>query len=219
MYIPKNKIITDLYTNGEEYQISNGQGYVGPYYKLYTGKVYAGKNPSSTPNQIELFPYQEQPTGIDLVTKAITPSFSDADGPPYPSGFSDDDINIQLNQSYIYLKTQKLDTEVYNTPYQAYPQPTQDDYNLGVFVRYFCVKNNEDIYYELNKETYDALNSKKKDWVWEMYTPFNLLWTLTGDEKEVEKTNYNIVLIQERDLKRLGLRAFLRGNYLKFYKP
>ena len=55
------------------------------------------------------------------------------------------------------------------------------------------------------------------DWLWQLYTPFQLLWTISGEEKEIEKTNYNITLLQEKRLKRRGLQQFLRNNYLKFY--
>ena len=51
-----------------------------------------------------------------------------------------------------------------------------------------------------------------------MYTPFKFPWTLVGEEKEVEQTNYKIVLLAEKRLGRLGLKEFLKGKYLKFYK-
>jgi hypothetical protein len=70
---------------------------------------------------------------------------------------------------------------------------------------------------KLDKDTYDALNKQKGDWLWQLYTPFQLLWTISGEEKEIEKTNYNITLLQEKRLKRRGLQEFLRNNYLKFY--
>ena len=37
-------------------------------------------------------------------------------------------------------------------------------------------------------------------------------------EKEVELVNYKIVLLTEKRLKRRGLKEFLKGKYLKFYK-
>jgi hypothetical protein len=61
------------------------------------------------------------------------------------------------------------------------------------------------------------LNNQKGDWLWELFTPFQFLWTISGEEKEVEKTNYNMTIIQEKRLKRRGLTQFLRNNYLKFY--
>jgi len=55
-YYPKNKIQTNLFTNGGEYQTleSNILGidtsYTGYYYKLYNGKSYTGKFPGDGNN-------------------------------------------------------------------------------------------------------------------------------------------------------------------------
>jgi len=52
MYIPKNKILTDQYTNGGEYIIkSTEEDYIGFYHKLYTGEIFTGKTPNEM-NQI-----------------------------------------------------------------------------------------------------------------------------------------------------------------------
>ena len=53
---------------------------------------------------------------------------------------------------------------------------------------------------------------------WQMYLPFKLQWTLTGEESFVEITNSNITEIQEQRMKRTGLGRFLKFNFLKFYK-
>jgi len=214
MYIPKNKIITNLYTSGEEYQDASSLEYIGPYYKLYNGKIFSGKNPNDKPT-FELFPFDPPITQSETPT-TLRPGFT-GDGPPYPSGFGEDQIKIEDNQVYIFLKEGKVTNKSFNLPYSFYPQPTEEDYNLGVFTRYFCVKINEDIYLEISKDTYDALTNQKGDWLWQLYTPFQLLWTISGEEKEIEKTNYNITLLQEKRLKRRGLQQFLRNNYLKFY--
>ena len=218
MYIPKNKIKANLYTNGNEYQFSNGQVYVGHYFKLSSGKVFAGKNLNDSSPNLELFPFQESPTFPNLENKALTPSFSNPDGPPFPPGFDSFDINISTNQAYMYLKTNLLNNQVFNLPYQFFPKPTEADYKLGVFTRYFCVKINEPTYLELNKETFDSLTKKDSNWSWESYFPFSILWTIKGDKLDVERTNYNMVILQEKRMKRVGLKQFLRGNYRKFLK-
>ena len=185
-YIPSNRIKTNLYTNGTEYQIqSTGVTYVGPYWKKYTGEIFTGKNP---------------------LTNKTSYSFMEIDDVPKP-----------LVVEYLNIKNIDFTTQTKNLPISYYPKPTEDDYSLGAFTRYFCVKVNENIYLEISKDTYDALNSQKGDWLWELFTPFQLIWTISGEEKEVEKTNYNITIIQEKRLKRRGLTQFLRNNYLKFY--
>jgi len=55
-YIPKNKIKTNLYSNGEYAYIDPfqpgqiGNGYFGEYYTLSTGKAYTGKYPGDGEN-------------------------------------------------------------------------------------------------------------------------------------------------------------------------
>jgi hypothetical protein len=47
-YIPKNKIITGFTTSGNEFVYKGTTDYYsGPYYKLYDGKIYTGKNQNS----------------------------------------------------------------------------------------------------------------------------------------------------------------------------
>jgi len=203
-YIPSNRIKTDLYTNGTEYQIqSTGVTYVGSYWKKYTGEIFTGKNPNETPSQ-KLVPINK--SSDNALTNKTSYSFMEIDDVPKP-----------LVVEYLNIKNIDFTTQTKNLPISYYPKPTEDDYNLGTFIRYFCVKANEDIYIEISKDTYDALNSQKGDWLWELFTPFQLIWTISGEEKEVEKTNYNITIIQEKRLKRRGLTQFLRNNYLKFY--
>jgi len=56
-YIPKNKVQTNLYTEGNEYiYASSKTKYVGYYYKLYNGKIFSGTTPNY-PDTKELIPY------------------------------------------------------------------------------------------------------------------------------------------------------------------
>jgi hypothetical protein len=49
-YYPKNRVKTNLYTEGKEYAVENtGQSYKGYYHKLYTGELFTGKTPSDLP--------------------------------------------------------------------------------------------------------------------------------------------------------------------------
>jgi hypothetical protein len=50
VYVPKNKVKTNLYSDGSRfYRKSNNQSYVGPYHQLYDGTYYSGNNPDSVP--------------------------------------------------------------------------------------------------------------------------------------------------------------------------
>lgn len=60
MYFPANQITINLYTAGSEYLVkSTKTPYLGPYYKLSTGKYYSGANPKDKSSQ-ELIPVDIQ---------------------------------------------------------------------------------------------------------------------------------------------------------------
>ena len=51
MYIPKNKIVPNLYTDGTKYVIEEtNEKYEGYYYRLYNGDLYTGRNANVTPS-------------------------------------------------------------------------------------------------------------------------------------------------------------------------
>jgi len=168
MYIPSNRIKTNLYTNGSEYQIeSTGISYVGFYWKKYTGEIFTGKNPNETPSQklIPLVSQLELSLNPPLTTQlATTVNNNDLNSLPISNPESFNQGNLF---PYLTAKQQPInDTQIKNLPTSHYPKPTEDDYKLGVFTRYFCVKSNELIYYELDKKTYDKLITRDKEWMW-----------------------------------------------------
>jgi len=218
MYIPKNKIITNQYSNDSKLVYkSTGAKYIGFYHKTYNGKYFTGKTPNDKPND-ELVLVEDTSTGFTSITKQSKLAYTDA-----PTIF--DDINNpnyseEMVINYALLKGIDLNKTTYkNLPSQFYPKPTESDYKLGTFTRYFCVKINENSYLELNKETHSNLSQQLPDWNWEPYIIFTLPWTLKGTEKEVYRANFNVVVLQEQRSKRYGLNEFLKNNYLKFWIP
>tara|TARA_R110000823_G_scaffold32814_5_gene92275 strand:+ start:634 stop:1287 length:654 start_codon:yes stop_codon:yes gene_type:complete len=216
MYIPKNRILTNQYTDDNKLMVKSTQEYYrGFYYKQFDGKYFTGKTPNDLPNN-ELVPIEDTATTFlpDTIQNSIAygdyPTiFNDLNTPGYDEGMVVD---------YARLQGINLDEAARTlVPNQAYPEPTIDDYELGQFTRYFCVKVNQPIYLELNKETYEKIKDKDVAYLWQPYTPFKIQWTIVGDREEVKQTNRNIVLLQERDNKRIGLSSFLKNNYTKFY--
>ena len=203
MYIPKNRIITNLNTEPGEFVYKNTRNqYNGFYWKSYDGKFFTGKTPNN--NTIT---NSNIPT-VELYVTLESSLENDV--------FTESDI---LNLDYASLKGINLSAPPRKyLPSQYYPTPTQDDYNLGAFSRYFVVKANENVYLEVNKDTYDNINNQSPDWAWELYTPISILWTLIGERNTVFITNRNITQLTEQRLKRRGLQEFLKRNYLKFYK-
>jgi hypothetical protein len=204
MYIPKNRLITNLQTNQGEFVYKNTLvPYNGYYWKSYDGKYFTGKTPNDSPS-IEI-----------ILSQSNRNIFTDT--PTVNTTLFYNDPEIDLTFEYTPLKNIDL-LVVKFLPSQFYPKPTQDDYNLGAFSRYFVVKSNENIYLEVNKDTYDSINNQSTDWAWELYVPFTILWTLTGERDNVFITNRNITQLTEQRLKKRGLQEFLKQNYLKFYQ-
>ncbi len=197
-YFPKNRIQTNLYTAGGEYYILGvTPNYVGPYHKLYTGETFSGKTSNDTPSY-PLLPIEEYNESSNIGNKIY--------------------IINDLN-SYEYGTIKGIDlaatTEI---PQLQYPQPTEDDYKIGEFRRYFCKRRNEFSYLEVSKKTHDRINKQDSTIDYKSWLAFNIPWSITGDPKQVVSTNSNIVALKEKQEKLYGLNKFLQQDYLKYYK-
>ena len=221
MYIPKNRIKTNLFTPGDEYMVKQTKEiYTGYYHSLWTGKFYSGKNQNEK-NKIELVPLA--PTD-GLGTPDLPPSLEDINvialftNDPDPI-VDEDEWNQGDIVTYLRITDQdEEDDQPREVPFQAYPKPTEEDYKLGVFTRYFCVKINEPRYLELDKDTYEKLKKQDANWVWELYNCFTIQWTLKGNRDDVVIANRNQTLIAQRRIRKIGLSGFLDENWLKFYR-
>jgi len=207
MYIPKNKIITGLYTNGDEYIVEEtNKFYTGEYYKLYNGGTYSGKT-LTDPNSKRLI------KPISSVVNAKTNSSTETISPLKYAN-----LNIRKSNVIYFRNLNEVNKYGKLLPVNVYPSPTDNDYQIGIFVRYFVVKTNEIQYLEIDKNIYDQLVSQNEDWLWQLYTPFILKWTIVGDKLTVAKTNKNIVELTQRQIGKEGLTQFFQGDYLQFYK-
>jgi hypothetical protein len=206
-YFPKNKIKTGLYTSGDEYTlIEDNKNYIGKYWSTSSGKLFTGLGPTDKP-YFELSPLKKVPKNNQKST--TTPTISNV--------IFSENMNYKINEVFNYINITDNIVENISIPTPFYPQPTESDYKLGEFQRYFCVKSNELKYTEVNKEQYTKFKNKDNSVSWQYYTSFSLPWDISGDKEKVYQTNKNIVLITEQNIKRRGLQEFLRKNYLKFY--
>ena len=197
-YIPKSRIQPNLYTAGKDYVVKNTlESYTGYYYKLYTGQTFTGKNPDDKPNFI-LIPPPNQPVQVNQTQVFIKDNLA--------------------NENYKALKG-ITGNNIRNNPQLFYTQPTESDYQLGEFRRYFCKKKNEFIYIEISKSDYDNLVQKNPTINFQMWAPFNIPWTLVGDEKQVYYINRDIVKLKEKNEKLHGLGKYLQEKYLRYYRP
>ena len=70
---------------------------------------------------------------------------------------------------------------------------------------------------EVDKTTYDKIVSKNIEWLWQIYRPFTILWTIRGTQIEVETINKNITILTQKRLGiSTGLTEFLQGNYTQY---
>ena len=214
MYIPKNKIKTNQYTKGGEYQtLLSGDPYVGAYWSMYNGKFFTGVNQNDLPQE-ELVLIRPKP-GINLPLNEIINIQNYAynwNTETVPGQYQD----MELISTYNNVKG--VDMSRYSLlPTKYYPIPTDENYKKGSFTRYFCTKANESIFIEITKLEYDNLVNNDPNYDWKMYSPFVLIWVITGNEEDVEQTNFNQVALLEESLGRKGLAEYLKGNYIQFY--
>ena len=198
-YIPKNRIQPNLYTAGGEFYIPGvNSDYIGYYYKIYTGENYTGRTPNDKPNYL-LVPIEEYNVDVE-----------------------DNSIKVEVLNSYeslIYNEIRNLaDSPTIFVPQLFYTQPTEDDYKLGEFQRFFCKKRNEFIYLEISKSDYDKLSQRNSSIDFKNWEPFNIPWTLTGDRTTVYKVNRNVVLLEEKTKKFYGFSKNLQEEYLRYYQ-
>jgi len=195
-YYPKSQITTDLYTNGNELFLqSDGSPYTGYYYKTSNGSYYSGKTPQDTPS-VKLIP-------LSVLNNIQT--------------------NNNPNLQYINSSQESIDYPLFKDatillPYYSPTIPSQQDYQIGEFRRYFCKKTNEIIYLEINKDIYDKLVKKDSTVAFQYYQPFNISWQLTGDKEQVFKINRNIVELTMKQQKLPQFDLYLKKDYTKYYK-
>jgi hypothetical protein len=212
MYYPKSQIKTNLYTpGGEFYLVSNDKPYKG-YYHVISGNSYItgrtpdegknqqlSKNPPSTP---------EDTDGTFSPTKIIVQKKS------YESIHVG---NIKNNQIYtITPKTTPLINR--NLPLFTSPTPTPKDYSVGEFQRYFCKKNNQVLYLEISKKTYDLLTSNSPNIAFDLYSPVSIPWSISGKENQVFNINKKIATLKERNSQFYGFVNYFKNDWLKYYK-
>lgn len=208
MYFPQSQIKTNLYTNGGEFVIkATNKNYIGSYWTTSSGKFYTKKNPQDTPYKELIESKTQSLPPLNTISVSIL---------GLPNTGSIDNFNFDYNTVKSYDLARGIDIyqpQVKKLPTYYFPKPTKDDYNLGAFTRYLCKRTNQEIYIEISKDTYEGLVKANPEYLFSLYTPFKLNWTLTGESKEqVAKTNFEVTTLTEQRLKFRGL-----VKYFKFY--
>ncbi len=191
MYFPKNKIETNLYSDGELVVKSTGKIYYGLYFKTFDGEYYTGKEPSNLSQTLLLL----GDTGDALDAR-----------PDYDLRF------LPKNYNYSILTNQPIIKDRIE-PIPYYPQPTKEDYAFGEIFRGFAKKRNENIYYEVNPlSPLELINNP-------MYLIFSIPWKISGSEDFVKEKNQITVKGYMLEYPIPAFNQFLKNDYLKFWKP
>jgi hypothetical protein len=197
MYYPKSQVKTNLYTNGKEFTLLNSNSiYRGYYYITSNGRYFSGRTPNESPS-FELIK-------ISPVNSTTTPQ-------------SEDNFYL-IETRYYNSKNLSFNQIPPSSPKQTYPIVTDNDYKLGEFQRYFLKKGNETKFLEISLEDYRKYVSRDRDVMFELYTPIQINWILTGEKEQVYRVNQSIVARAERDQNLPGFTQYFRGRFTQFYK-
>lgn len=114
MYIPKNKIKTNLYTEGREYIFASTQTlYAGYYHKLYNGKTFTGKTPNDD-NVREIIPAPNNFDGSDSLLSTL--SISQPLFFPTPQDYK----NGEFTRYFIVKRNELIFIEITKKEYEKY---------------------------------------------------------------------------------------------------
>jgi hypothetical protein len=208
MYYPKSQIKTNLNTRGNEFVIfGTNQEYKGYYYLISNGQAYSGKTPSDPTSQL-LQPFSQS------LSFATNPKDAEAGA---IGSLTADAAFFSLPEAYTTSTNLNVST-VPSPPKQSYPVVTENDYKLGEFQRYFVKKSNEPVFLEISLDDYRKYVNQDRDVMFELYIPFQISWTLTGDKEQVYQTNQAIANKAERDQNLPGFSQYFRDRFTQFYK-
>ena len=213
-YYPKSQIKKDQYTEGSEYQIKATQApYKGYYYCLSNGEKYTGRFPGDGINRVLEPKFNTDPASpTQASVQAPLVEILVTDQEKYSFPFTDFDTGL-------YNKIKNVKPISRFVPTSNIVFPTDNEKTKGEFTRYFCKKNNEFIYLEIDKKTYDKLNQKKEDIVHELYTPTKIKWALKSSSREtLFVLNRNRVNVKERELRWFGFQSWFNNNFTQYSK-
>lgn len=202
MYFPKSQIKPNLYTNGGEYILSTTkQDYKGYYYEISTGQRFTGKTPQD---------------GVNILLLLANKFQFKNPSPTNPiESFPIELTNEESNQNYFPSKTNP--SSIRSLPQSNPTLPTSQDQSLGVFTRYFCKKNNELKYMEIDKLTHDQLKSKDSKIAWDLYTPISTLWYIKGEKEKTYNANKGLITLIEQKQSWYGFTQWFQDKFLKYY--
>ena len=183
-YTPKSKYQI-LKSSGDQYQDPRtGNPYVGPYILTSEG-AFIGNDISNRGQRLIKFNSGNLTKNNNIYFHKNTKEYNKANK----------SVNLNTIGNFKSIVASKT-------------LPSDKDYQIGHYTRYFCKRNNvNNLYYEIDKKTFKSLVSKKEyDYV--LYTPGYLNWAIDGN---IIKTNSNILKQKERDFPNIS-KLFTKLN-------
>ena len=204
MYFPKSQIITDLYTNGNEFIFLNTTNeYVGNYFQTSDGKFYTGKNPNDPPIR-EIIKSEGTPTQ-DVEEQNINSYTTEAGVYLVPEVYA---FNTKLN----------VNASPPSPPIQVINLPTEKNYNLGEFQRYFASKNNEIKYTEIDLKQFNKFQNEEPDVDFNLYKVFSLPWLISGNRNDVTNVNQKTIERIAKSFNLPGVQSYFNGKLDQYFR-
>jgi len=200
MYFPKSQITPNLHTKGNELAYLDSRlNYKGYYFRTSKGLYFSGKNPNSKPN-IELILDIQLPQNVSIQV------------------LEDNQANWVIRDIGYLSSTQININNVKTFPKYFFPSPTPEDYEIGEFYRFFLRKNNEIKFIEISEEEHLKYENQDETVQYELYTPIQISWDLTGDKDLVYKVNQKASIRYENIKSVSGFTQYFKNRFTQFYK-
>lgn len=205
LYYPPNQIRPNLYANAGEFVFTlTNLPFSGSYHQLSNGKYYSGALHFDDSQEI---------TQNSTVGGNQDPAIENSGTLPLVV-----EVNSIVPNNNTYSRLTNQNTAPKELPVNLQNLPTEQDYQIGEFTRYFAKKINQDSYIEFDKTTYDRLISKDPSIYYEQYITFKMPWRLIGNKEQVYKVNRNITVLISQQLQLPRFGKYLKDDYLKYYK-
>ena len=206
MYYPKSQITANLYTNGNEYIIlSNGRDYTGYYFTTSDNRIFSGRNPNDKPN-FELISSKSDNNVVLDAEIGIEASYSKT-------------TNTRL-LPFEYLRNTKINTSnpVPSLPIQISTLPTEKNYEIGEYQRYFLKRINSINYVEIDQDQYQKYINKEPNTLYRLYAPFKLPWIISGNRSKAYKINEDTIKRVSFNLNLIGFKSYFKEDYTQYFR-
>ena len=236
-YYPKSQIITNQYSQEGDNDAIKGIlvnentsiPYTGFFWYTSKGEYFSGKTPDAS--VIEKLIIQSEdasedsPSNVNSPLKPFKSKIALFTGDPEPdiAGLADPSSPIKWNQTDVVSYMKSKDISIFSPPTSINPYhnpelPTENDYKLGTFLRYFVKNHPLKSYIEIDKSMFNKIIGKNRGVSYHQYQAFTIPWEITGKKSQVRQINQDMVDLTERTNNLIGLREYFTNKYLQYCK-